>query len=137
MPCFIRVVEEVLYYTNNLKKAEKILVRVIYANGLENRDAVCQEPTVRSVKLVWKLIDMVAAIKVTQYVNTKLVSLCPVLRNGRWVTQGQLRKGLIQILGVYNLQILMPNQRLAQLVMMQAHNENHDGPAGMLARSRG
>jgi hypothetical protein len=31
----------------------------------------------------------------------------------------------------------MPGQRLAELIMMQAHEENHNGPARTLARSRG
>ena len=64
-----------LNYTNNLEKAERILARVICANGLQSRDKVHQEPTVRSVKLAWQLMDMVAATEVTQYINTKLVSL--------------------------------------------------------------
>ena len=64
-----------LNYINNLEKAERILARVICANGLQSWDEVCQEPTVRSVKLVRQLMDMVAVTEVTQYVNTKLVSL--------------------------------------------------------------
>ena len=78
---------------------------------------------------------MVAAAEVSLHVNTKLVSLCPMLKDGRWVTQGHLSKGLVRILGVSELQLLMPDQRLAKLCMIQAHEENHNGPAGTLARS--
>ena len=51
------------------------------------------------------------------------------------MTQGHLSKGLVQILGVSELQLLMPDQRLAELYMIQAYEENHYGHVGTLARS--
>ena len=53
-----------------------------------------------------------------------------------WVTRGRLGKGLPKILGVEKLPILLPSSRLAELIMIEAHLENHDGAPGTLARSR-
>merc|ERR1711888_556338 len=53
-----------------------------------------------------------------------------------WVTRGSLVKGLPRILGVDRLPVLLPKSRLAELLMIQAHRENHDGAPGALARSR-
>ena len=36
----VKIVEDVLCYTNNLKKAERILSRVVAANGLQSLEAV-------------------------------------------------------------------------------------------------
>ena len=52
------------------------------------------------------------------------------------MTRGRMAKGLEAILGVSELVVLMPDQRLAELVMYQAHEKNHDGPSGTLAQSR-
>ena len=43
---------------------------------------------------------------------------------------------MMAILGVSELILLMPHQRLAELIMIQAHESNHDGPDGTLAKSR-
>ena len=75
-------------------------------------------------------------MEVTPHVETKLQSLAPFIKDGKWVTQGRMKHGLLAILGVAQLQVLLPNQRLAELIMMQAHRENHDCPKTTLVRSR-
>lgn len=94
------MVEELLNYTNNLGKAKHILARIVCAKGRQDREAVREAPTVRSVKLARWMIDMVATLEVTEHVNTKLVTSSPLLKDGRWVTQGWLCKGLAGILGL-------------------------------------
>jgi hypothetical protein len=69
------VVEEVLCYMNGLNKAEMILARVVCTSGLQSRDAIQQDLTVSSVGVARRLMDVVAALEVMQYVKTKLVSL--------------------------------------------------------------
>ena len=66
----------------------------------------------------------------------KLATLDPVWSRGTWVTRDRLRSGMLTILGVEELPILLPQSRLAHLVMRAAHEENHDGPKLTLWRSR-
>ena len=94
------------------------------------------EPDVEQLRKARLAMEVVAAVGVTPFVQTKLATLAPELSRGRWVTRGRMRKGLKPILGVSELAILMPEQRLAELVMLQAHEKNHDGPSGTLAQSR-
>ena len=53
-----------------------------------------------------------------------------------WVTQGRLKKGLSKILGTEKLPVLLSSSRLAEQIMIKAHEENHDGAPATLARSR-
>ena len=55
----------------------------------------------------------------------KLDCLAPLRSNGIWVTRGRMRKGMVKILGVEELPILLPNSRLAHLVMKAAHEEDY------------
>ena len=54
-----------------------------------------------------------------------LTGLHQIWSQRRWVTKGRLGKGMFKILGVKELPILLPNSRLAELVMMEAQNEDH------------
>ena len=65
-----------------------------------------------------------------------MTKLAPSIEDGMWVTRGRLAKGLPGILGVDRLPVLLANSRLVELLMIQAHHENHDGAPGTLARSR-
>ena len=54
------------------------------------------------------------------------------------MTRGMLwrSKGIFSILGVYEFPILLPESRLAYLLMLQAHEEAHKGAKITLWRSR-
>ena len=65
-----------------------------------------------------------------------MTTLTPKFEGGMWTTRGRLSKGLPKILGVDKLPILLSTSRLAELIMVEAHEENHDGASGTLARSR-
>ena len=84
----VGVVKNVLLYTNKLKKAERILARIVCGGGLQSKEAARSDPTESSIKVAWKLMDMVAALDITKYVGSKLLALAPVLKDGSWVTQG-------------------------------------------------
>ena len=53
-------------------------------------------------------------------------SLCPFVLRGLFVTRGRLgTRAMTKALGYSQLIILAPTSRLAELVMMQAHNSDH------------
>ena len=82
-----------------------------------------------------KVNNILSATKVTGHIG-RLTTLDPFLKDSVWVTQGRMRKGLPQIFGIFSLQLLLPHQRLAELIMIAAHNENHYASTTTLARSR-
>ena len=69
-------------------------------------------------------------------VQEKMPTLAPEYEGGMWVTRGRLKKGLPKILGIEKLPILLSSSRLVELIMIEAHKENHDGAPATLARSR-
>ena len=66
----------------------------------------------------------------------KLSTIGPVYERGIWSCKGRLAKGLENLLGKKNLPILTRKGRLAELMMIAAHEKNHEGVAGTLAASR-
>ena len=81
-------------------------------------------------------MEVVASVELTPRIESMGMTLAPELSGGRWVTRGRMRRGLKPILGVKELLILLPSQRLAELIMLEAHYKGHDGADGTLARSR-
>ena len=151
-------VERVANYSNSLTKVQRILVRVLRcwkkrpANGLKITNPVALtiaacEPTkaeldhARDMLLVHAMVDTIEA-----YNEKKLTSLLPVRSGQLIVTTGRLgERSLSRLLGVSNLPILMPNNRISFLYMMMAHEydgqnklsvENHRAAVATLARSR-
>ena len=57
--------------------------------------------------------------------ESKLVGLAPKYENGLWITRGRLDKGIFKVLGVTELPILVLESRLAQLLMAEAHEDDH------------
>ena len=54
------------------------------------------------------MINIILVIEVTKCMS-KLKSIYPLLRDGVWVTQSCLKKGLLIIAGMVTLQILFPD----------------------------
>ena len=94
-----------------------------------------KEPTVDLLNKARDLMLLVAAWEVTPHVS-KLSTLGPVYKHGLWTCKGRLAKGLENLLGRKNLPILTKNGRLAKLMMIAAHEKNHEGVAGTLAASQ-
>ena len=86
------------------------------------------------LRLAQRVIDIVSATEVTEHVQN-LTTLDPVIKDSIWVTQGRMKKGLPHIFGILSLQVLLPHQRLEELIMIAAHNENHDASTTTLTRS--
>ena len=113
-----------------------IVARVMAAQSKEGRAAVFKAPTAERLKLSLRLLLIVKSLKARDELRRKTLTIAPRLEDGVWVTRGRLAKGLPEILGVEKLPVLLPKSRLAELFMIQAHNENHEGPPGTLARCR-
>ena len=99
------------------------------------KEALRAEPTVDRLRRAADLMLLVAAWEVAPLVP-KLTTLSPVYRKGVWVCQGRLAKGLENLVGKESLPIISRGSRLAVLLMLDAHNKNHDGVTGTLAASR-
>ena len=129
------IVYRILDYSNNLNVCVRILARVTAGADARTRETIRLQPTVERLAIARRIIDIISALEVTEHL-AKLQSIDPFLKDGVWVTRGRMRKGLPHVFGMLELQVLLPDQRLAQLIMDAAHRENHDGSATTLARSR-
>ena len=151
------VVEIVANYSDSISKVHRILARVRRCWKFSDMDlkitnpialtTVAGEPTkeeldvAKDLLLVHAMVDTVEA-----YNEKKLTTLLPVRSGKLIVTTGRLgERSLSRLLGVSNLPILMPSNRVAYLYMMMAHEydgqnklsvENHRAAVGTLARSR-
>ena len=66
------------------------------------------------------LVDITAVMEVTPHIETKLQSLAPFAKGGKWESKGRIKHRLLAILGVAQLQVLLSNQRFGELIMLQA-----------------
>ena len=128
------VVKEILDRYTNYQKVKRIIARWLQAQICSDREAILEPATVQTLRLAELLIFQVGAEETDQLMRTnkeKLAGLAPCWSKGvfgspgGWVTRGRLRKGIFSILGVHELPILLPESRLAYLLMIQAHEQDH------------
>ena len=112
-----RRVRLVMNGTNCLRRAERVLARVLQSGKTMVKEDVEKEPGVQSLKEARLTMEVVSAVEITPRIQSLGRTLAPELSKGRWVTRGRMRRGLRPILGVKELLILLPDQRLAELVM--------------------
>ena len=93
-------------------------------------------PNQKRIRKACQMFFIVESYNVGNEVEKKMTTLAPKFEGGMWVTKGRLRRGLPKILGVEKLPVLLSSSRLAELIMIEAHQENHDGAPGTLTRSR-
>ena len=120
-------------YSDDLRKVVTILMRVMAAHTEGEHLAIVETPSLKRICLARHLLFIVESYKVGSKVEKKMTTLAPRFEGGMWVTRGRLGKGLPKILGVEKLPILLSSSRLAELIMIEAHLENHDGAPGTLA----
>ena len=131
------LVTQVLKYSNSLPKVLAILSRVLAANKSQFRAAVTNQPTVYWLSMTEHLAFIVASGDTDPLVKSgKLDGMAPFWSCGRWNTKGKLGKGAFEVLGVSELPILSRNSRLAELIMIHAHEKDHKGAKVTLWRSR-
>ena len=131
------LVSEVRQYTNHLPKFLAIVARFLAANKSQNRATVTEESTVYCLNLAEHLAYIVATADTDPLVKAgKLDGMAPYWSMGRWNTRGRLGKGAFKVLGVTELPILSHNSRLAELIMLDAHRQDHKEAKITLWRSR-
>ena len=129
------LVEDVCSRYRDLNKIKNILARVLQASG-RNREDIKTAPTPHYLQLAEKLLFVWASTETDEAVKAgKLAGLDPVWEGGCWSTRGRLRKALPLILGRSSLPILLRDSRLAYLIMVSAHEEDHREAKITLARS--
>ena len=150
-----KVVEELLHYSNIIKKIIRIIAR--YLRGLESGlrkntnmtidnpvayTIIAAEPKKHELDTAERLVLLHAMIFTQEaWTAGKLASLLPSRERRLIVTKGRLgEKSLERILGVAALPILMPESRVAHLYMVYAHSGEfglvHRSAVSTLARSR-
>merc|ERR1712101_27707 len=132
----VATVRKLLQYSNKLKKVVSILACVMAAQSSGERRAIEMTPSLKHIRLARQMLFIVESYDIGNEVEKKMTTLTPRFEGGMWVTKGRLGKGLPKILGVEKLPILLSSSRLSELIMIEAHLENHDGAPGTLARSR-
>ena len=131
------LVTEVMQYSNSLPKVLAILARVLAANKSQSRTSISLEPSVYYLSLAENLGFIVASAETDPLVKAgKLDGMAPYWSCGRWNTRGRLGKGAFKVLGVSEFPILTRHSRLAYLIMIHAHEQDHKGSKVTLWRSR-
>ena len=129
--------ESILFYSDNLKKVKGIMARVIRATLLKDRLSVflpLSELDYRRATFVMKKIAMSDTHKEIQ--DKKMITLAPFQMKGLYHTRGRLRHGLQAALGIGELLLLTIKNRLAYLIMMESHCQDHREIQDTLWRSR-
>ena len=73
------------------------------------------------LRLVNQMIYIIESHDVSNKVQEKMITLAPEYKGSTWVTRGRLKKGLPKILGIEKLPVLLSSSRLAELIMIEAH----------------
>ena len=150
-----KAVEELLYYSNDVKKIIRILARYIRGLSLGNKHSVemkidnlaaynllAPEPIKAELEKAERLLLLHGMVQTQEALDAgKLTSLLPCREGKLVVTRGRLGEVSLQnLLGVSALPILMPNSRVAFLYMFHAHCGEfglvHRSVVSTLARSR-
>ena len=138
VPAIKELVEEVMSRSNSFDFVKRVLSRWLRAKS-EGRDAVRAPLRVKYLDLAERMMFLFASLdtaKVMKQKNNKLVGLGPRLVKGQFVACGRLGKGLMKVFGKAGLPIILPTTRMAELLMLRAHNHNHKQVTTTLWTSR-
>ena len=130
--------EKILERFNNLQRAIRVFARVMKGYISKDPSKIRDTLKPKELDLARKILFFVSMEPTKAAIDKgDLMSLRPTSHFGIFFTQGRVGKSLEKLLGCERLPILMPSSRLAQLVMWQAHCEDHRrNPLDSLARSR-
>ena len=129
--------ENILYYSNNLKKVLGIMARVLRASLVKDRLSVFLPLSELDYNRAYKFIKKMSMTNTHDEVKSgKMSTLAPFQIKGLYYTRGRLRQGLQPILGVGELLLLTSGDRLAYLIMTESHNQDHREIQDTLWRSR-
>ena len=134
------LVKEVQCRSNNYDFIKRVLSRFLRAKVEGGGEGNIRAGlSVRYLAMAEWLMYRCATIETDEEVKrrkSKLTGLAPKWSRGLWVTRGRLGKGMYKVLGKSELPIIVPTTRLAELLMLRAHNHDHKGVAITLWTSR-
>jgi hypothetical protein len=134
-----QLARSVLQQTSTLATAQGVLSRVLRAVFLKTRSLVEVEPTVQERELSRKLLFSASSASAIQaHQEGRLLSLGSVLEGGQVWIKGRIRgEDLARMLGISRLPVVMAQEKLAELIVTDAHNKDHRmSPQDVLARAR-
>jgi hypothetical protein len=132
------MIREVMSKSNNWDKTVRVTARLFKGLICANRDKVLNALTVKDMKVA-KSLQFAVSMEpsIISYNKGQLASLRPVLENGIIYTVGRCGKSILRLMGIQKMPVLARNTRLATLIMIQSHEEDHRSTsADVLARSR-
>ena len=132
------MITEVMDKHNSWVKTIMVTARLVKGLLCVDRSKINKAPTVKDIRLA-KTLQFVVSMEpsVDAYNKGQLTSLRPVLDNGIVYTMGRCGRSLLKLMGVQRMPVLARSTRLARLIMIECHEENHrTTPSDVLARSR-
>ena len=134
------LVRDVQCRSNCYDFVKRVLSRFLRAKVEGEREGSIRAGlTVKYLAMAEWLMHRCATIETDEEVKqgkSKLTGLAPKWSRGLWVTRGRLGKGMYKVLGKTELPIILPTTRLAELLMLRAHNHDHKGVTITLWTSR-
>ena len=149
------VIEELLFYSNNINKVIRIIARylrgmnagfrkckVMTKDNLDAYNLIAPDPKKQELDTAERLLLLHGMVHTQDALAAgKLSSLLPTRDGKLIVTRGRLgEQSLVRLLGVSSLPILMATSRVAYLYMVHAHCGEfglvHRSVVSTLARSR-
>ena len=126
-------------YSNSLEKSTRILARVLQGALQGNRENVKSEPSAIQFRAA-RALQFLATAPASRlaFGQGRLQSLGAVCRQGEVWIQGRVTpEDMASVLGCSALRVVMPETRLAQLIMISCHTEDHRrDPRDTMARAR-
>ena len=132
------MVEKIMNQCNSWEKSVRITARLMKGIICKDRSKIVRNLTVKDMKVAKSIqfaVSMEASIE--SFEKGQLASLRPILENGIVYTVGRIGKTIVKLMGVHKLPILTRSTRLARLIMIESHEEDHrSNPSDVMARSR-
>ena len=134
----MEMARKVMEKSNNWGKTVNVTARLFRGLLAMKRDRINDPLTVKEIQTARTLQFVVSSEpSIIALDKGELTSLRPVLTNGVVYTTGRCGKSLLNLLGIAKMPILARSTRLAMLIMIESHEEDHrTTPSDVLARSR-
>ena len=132
------LIRKIMEKSNNWGKTVHVTARVCRGLLANSRERIRDPLNVKEIQTA-RILQFVASSEqiITALHKGELASLRPEQSNGVVYTTGRCGKSLLNLLGIAKIPILARNTRLAMLIMIESHEEDHRAtPSDVLARSR-
>ena len=120
------IVKHVMDTSNCLSKTVNVTARLLKCYFGMSSERIRDTLTVQDIKVA-KLVQMVVSMEPTFEALQKgdLQPLRPVVHKGIVYIRGRCDRALLSLLGIDRLPVLARNTRLARLIMIESHEEDH------------